>query len=290
MTESFKVHVNFHAGEWSSAQTLLARHGFGDLAGGARAPFGYHLPFADAAAATGFIASWRSMGFSGPEPVVSRQVKHTPQDVRRAELVLMVVRRAEKGFGGPQHGTQYDLGTACPRCGTGAVQVGPLIVKPSELAKGGDVSLTLDHEVLLSPGLAAALSTAGMPPDFLRPVRGRKGEEVAWVQLYPTHELPPVAAGSRGLLREKPCPVCGRDGFYADVNEPMELVYAREDVNPERLPLVTVTWERFGKSRMDGPPETQGFASPRLVVKPEVVEVFSELMVKGIEWVPVRLT
>jgi hypothetical protein len=289
MRETFKIHVGFRSGEWSRAQALLTEHGFAELGANPLPPFGYHLPFATDAAAQAFLGAWRRAAFAGPEPVVRRQVTYAEEDIRAAALVVLVVRRPEKGHGGPRYGTEFDLSGACARCGTGAVQRGPLVVKPSELAKGGDVALTYDHEVLLSPRLADALRSRGLPADALRPVRGRKGEAVEWVQLLPIFELPPVAPETRGLVRERPCPVCRRDGFYVDAQAPLELVYPRAAVDPASFPGAALTWERFGTSRIDGPADGRGFASPLVVMTSSLADAFPELGVKAVERLPVQL-
>lgn len=121
------------------------------------------------------------------------------------------------------------------------MQEGPLIVRPSELANGGDVALSLDHKVLLSPLLGAALCASGLPTEALRPVRGWKGEAVGWVQLLPTRELPPTAPGTRGLIRDHPCPACRRDGFYVDARSPLGLVYPGSVADEEPRLMAALT-------------------------------------------------
>jgi len=51
---------------------------------------------------------------------------------------------------GEEHGTPYDEKTACPVCGSGALQVGPLCLPPKRLPKGKDFACTIGGERIAS--------------------------------------------------------------------------------------------------------------------------------------------
>jgi hypothetical protein len=68
----------------------------------------------------------------------------------------------------------------------------------------------------------------------------------------------------------------------------MEIVYSASDVGPHRAD-VAWTWERFGNSKLREPLRTSSFASPLLLVKPGLLEVFRRSRVRGLEFEPINV-
>jgi rRNA maturation protein Nop10 len=222
-----------------------------------------------------------------------REHLYTEAELWAAPLLELIVRVAEKGRGGPTYGTQYDLSQACPQCGTGAVQISPLVLAPVEIPKTGAIFQTFHSEMLVAPMLAQALKEAGVTGLTLGEVRSKAGRPLPWVQLLSTTELPPMAPQTRGIIRgtgpDSPCPGCGRDGYFHTTKWPSEIAYATSQVTPDPLPDVVHTYERFGRSWLREPFEQSRFAQPLLLVKPKVYDIFKRQKVRRVEFHPVRL-
>ena len=289
MKDQIVLGVSFTPAEWSAGRAFFERIGRPDLSGRPLQQFGYTLDVASAEELRRMLDAWAAVGLDPSLPFVTWTRRYSHAELLRAPLLTLVVTRLEKGDGGPSHGTRYDLSDACPRCGTGARQVSPLVVRADEVEASGDVTRTLHGEVLLSPAFAAALGKAGVTGAELRPVEPAEpgGPQIPWVQLLAETELPPFAPETRGILREGPCPQCGRDGYFHSARHPQELVYRRSEL-PAGLPDVVCTWERFGNSRLAQPFSESSFARPLFLVTPRFYQVARAEKVRGLEFVPVE--
>jgi hypothetical protein len=171
--------------------------------------------------------------------------------------------------------------------------VSPLFLNPAELPGKGHIFQTVDHEKLVSLQLAQALAQAGIRGVELRPARSCKGPvELPWVQLLAHVHLPPMAPTSRGILREDPCPLCARDGYFGSAHEPIEIEYSSSQLPPaelDELADAVYTYEYFGKSRLCEPFSDSYFARPLLLVRPGIYRVFRQLKVRGVEFIPVNI-
>lgn len=222
-----------------------------------------------------------------------REIAYTTAELRAAPLLRLIVRSAEQGRGRPTYGTRYDLLRACPRCGTGALQISPLVLDPAEIPKSGAIFQTLDHEVLVSPALGQALQETGVSGLTLGHAVSATGVTLPWLQILSAGELPPMDPATTGIIRgtgpDSPCPRCGRDGYFGIPKEPAQIVYHTGRVNPDALPDVVHTYERFGLSRLREPFAQSHFANPLLLVKPKVYDVFKQQKVRRVEFHPARL-
>jgi hypothetical protein len=188
-------------------------------------------------------------------------------------------------YGGPTEGTEYSLDGACPKCGTGAAQVGPLILLPFKLPKH-EMFMTLDREVLVSTRVADLLRTHGFV--CVRPVLKRGGQEpLPLAQLVPEATLPRFLPGSTGVTRERPCGVCDRDGYFGIPHVPMGLKYAPSASSATDL---LATFERFGHSRLRTPFKESVFAAPMYVCSARLADFLSTQQLKGVSFEPVALT
>lgn len=287
MREIVYVGLNFPPEAWPRAQELFRAMGRADLAQQGRKPSGYVLKFESELEFRRFQSKLRTLD---PDPFVRRERIYTEAELQRASLLHLVVTRAPKADGGPRHGTEYDLTNACPRCGTGAVQTSPLVLKRSETPRpGADLFETLSGEVLISEDLAGVWDAAGIGGAELRgAVSHRDGQPLAWFQVIPQLELPPMSAQTRGTIREDPCPACGRDGHFFTVKSPEAIVYDDPE-SAEDLPDVCHTYERFGNSVLREPFASSFFAPPLLICKPNVQKFFRGRRVRGIRFIPVQL-
>jgi hypothetical protein len=191
-------------------------------------------------------------------------------DARRTSVdlsVLVVRRQLSKVFGGPHHGTEYSMERACPRCGTGAEQVGPLRLNRFSLPTAA-VFLTLDHEVLMRMTLGETLRASGVTclGDV---IDARSGDRLDVLQLRSEATLPPFAPQTTGVTRERPCPACARDGHYGIPHVRYGLQYDTLDGELQST-NVFATYERFGTSVLRQPFRDSVFAAPLFVVSGRV--------------------
>jgi hypothetical protein len=192
-------------------------------------------------------------------------------------LLRLLVRKGIDVTGGVSAGTPYSFEGACRTCGTGASQAGPLHL-PRFKAPKADLFATLDSEILVTPRLADRLRTAGV--DSLGPVVAKDGRALPFEQLLPQGTLPPFGAETTGFVRERPCPVCRRDGYFGIPNVPLCLTYPSLPADL-RDKDVLATFERFGNSRLRTPLRDSVFAAPVYVISGRVADVLSAAGVRS---------
>lgn len=284
----------FNAGQlpWSSVSKLFEAAGRPDMAAAGPNFLNFYTVefYADDPRLEGLRTI---LAREGIEWLERREHLYTHAELQAAPLLVLSVQTPERAHPGPRYGTRYDLSDACPACGTGAVQISPLLLNPAELPKKGHIFQIMDHEKLVSLQLAHALTQAGVSGLELRPARSCKGPvELPWAQLLAHVHLPPVAPTSRGITREDPCAVCARDGYFGDPRQPLEIEYSLSQLpvsEPDELPDAVYTYEYFGKSRLCEPLSDSYFARPLLLVRPTVYRVFRQLKVRDVKFIPVSI-
>jgi hypothetical protein len=290
MKERAIVGFNFPSERWPQARELFRRIGRDDLAHRPKEKFGYDLIFDDPEDLERFYRAARELGFGDKPGFVRRQRLYTPEELQSAALLCLGVTTAPRGNGGPTYGTEYDLSRACRLCGTGAVQISPLVVKASDLPRRTSVFQTLDVEVLVSAAVADELEDAALTGLELRQaVSLDNGGALPWWQLIAQEELPPMDPSTGGILRsehDRPCRLCGRDGFFRTPAEPTEIRY--RDLAPGALPDVVRTWEHFGVGRIVEPFKNSQLAHPLLLVRPIVLDIFRQKRARNVEFTPVQ--
>lgn len=232
------------------------------------------------------VARWTAddLAYAGPIPPEVSQ-GHPEILHMKSRFSRLVVRSSANIFGGPQQGTKYDLSTACPRCGSGATQVGPLLVGTTKFPKN-EIFMTLDREILVVGALASSLADAGFARLLGEVVFAKSGERLPVLQLIPEDVLPRFSPMSSGIVRERPCPACDRDGYFGVPHQPTLLRY--EGVKPSLLERdLVATYERFGNSRLREPFHESVFAAPLYVASDRFTRVLEAERVKGVELEPV---
>lgn len=229
---------------------------------------------------------------------------YTDAELREFPLLTIGVDRKPIQGGGPEYGTAYDLSNACPRCGTGAVQTSPLMIALAGLPKKGLICSTCLGEILVAERAKMELQNANGSGLELRQTRFyRNNEPLPWWQMIARHTMPRMSPKTRGMKigsedyverpdfvipGYRPCPECGRDGRSGTLDRPLEIVYSRSAIDPRDTPDVTETWECFGRSVKSPPPgQSVRYASPSLLVKPKVLDVFRRLKAKEATFAPV---
>jgi hypothetical protein len=224
----------------------------------------------------------------------SERIEHiyTDGELRRFPLLNLTVDRKPLEAGGPEYGTTYDLSASCPRCGSGAKQTSALMLPLAGLPKSGMLCEAAHGEILVAATLANALREAKLSALELRQARFyRNNEPLPWWQMISTYQMPPMSEATEGVIRSErlpPCPHCQRDGHYNSATRPTQIAYDVCVVDPEALPDVVETWERFGRSNIDQDFRFSHLGEPLILVSPKVLDVFRRLKIKGARFQPVR--
>jgi len=127
--------------------------------------------------------------------------EYSDEEIASADLFRFEVRSFFEPAG-EECGTEYDESMACPECGAGAAQVGPLVLARSRIPKGKDISETIAGEMVVSRRVVELFRRHKVTGIDLEQVRVNRGREVSeeWFQLrVPTSEAeivgPPTRVG-----------------------------------------------------------------------------------------------
>lgn len=202
----------------------------------------------------------------------------------RNVLYVITIRTQKSVYGGPKYGTTYSMKNACPQCGTGAVQEGPLKLPDLELAPK-QVALTLDFEILFGEVLAEELMDQGFDC-FVHARHHRTQVKLPSYQLLSQKLLPPFSPRTSGYETERQCQACKRDGYFNIPHVPLRLHYSQLDRHYLEHDVLA-TWEAFGNSRLREPYSESHIASPVLVVTQKLHEALQGL--KGVEFTEVEV-
>jgi len=109
---------------------------------------------------------------------------YTKEELASASLFRFEVRSFFEPAG-EECGTRYDESTACPDCGAGARQIGPLVLPSSRIPKAKDISETIAGEMVVSRRVVELFERHNVTGVRLEPVRVNKGRDVSadWYQL-----------------------------------------------------------------------------------------------------------
>jgi len=87
---------------------------------------------------------------------------------------------------GEERGTKYDESSGCPSCGSGAKQIGPLILDVKRIPKGKDIAKTIAGEIVVSQRVVELFERHEITGVALDPVRmsaASSAESKDWFQL-----------------------------------------------------------------------------------------------------------
>jgi hypothetical protein len=201
------------------------------------------------------------------------------------------------GYSGECLDAKYDMGHACPNCGTGYKLIGNLPVKAVKFQK--EFIETLDQDYLISEKLYSELNSAGVKMDtLLRVINFKSKEELPYYHFNPELNFPKLLPESEGIVTDEQCPICKRNGFFDHQVFPKD---ASGEVIVDQVGFVSrkykyssidktlfdqsdvfFTWEHFGYSRLksDGKYVIR-YARPRLIVSEIVKKVFEDQKIKN---------
>jgi hypothetical protein len=197
-----------------------------------------------------------------------------------------------KGESGESCKSTYDLNGTCEHCGTPLKLIAPLITKG--LSKiNCDFFATLDGDFLISEELYRFLSGKGVRVHELRKVVDSRKREIPYYHLYTELNFPKSLPTSEGLVTERQCPVCKRNGYFCDAKignaamgiptiiTPLKLKYKGISQNFLASSDLFHTWEHLGISNL----KAEGikvirYARPMLIVSEKIKTAFEEYGVK----------
>jgi hypothetical protein len=186
---------------------------------------------------------------------------------------LFVRVQSQQLLGGPSRGGRFDMRSACPVCGTGAVRLDPLRLPAHDLPDS-PVFLTVDFEMLIGAAVKRQLDNEGIT--CTRPVLDEvSGLPLEISELVPEATLPRFASSSSGYLRERPCPHCNRDGYFSTKRQPLFLKYSADVIQAYGSNDLLATYECFGNSVLRTNFSKSHFATPRYIANEHLTLVLS---------------
>lgn len=222
-----------------------------------------------------------------------RRDVYTEEELNAAPLLLVEPMNDCTIRGGVTWGTTYDLASACPACGTGGRQTSAVFVageQQGDLA-GRRFAATMFMHLLVDEGLGDELVRIGATGLSLGSVYARMPDQrqvkLRRRQMCAAKTLPPMSPRTTGLVRERPCEVCQRNGYSTTIGEPPRIVYRAENLRD--ADDVNLSWENHGFAVLRPSLEESLLSNPWMLVTPRVRRVFREAGAEGIEWIPVRV-
>jgi hypothetical protein len=127
---------------------------------------------------------------------------------------------------------------------------------------------TLDGDILIASRFVSALQGAtGLE---LRQARAANTEKpIEWWQLIAPTELPPMSPASEGVRQDSHlmCPICRRDGFGVRATSTI-----RYELDLDRVPDVSCSYEYFGRSVLAKPLQRSHFARQLPIIRGHLFE------------------
>jgi hypothetical protein len=219
--------------------------------------------------------------------------RFTEEELDSARLLLMHPNRQCEIDGGVSWGMTYDLSGACPACGTGGRQTSAVFVDGEHLAdlEGHRAGATYFFHLLVDEGLAAELESAGATGLSFGSVYAvmpdRRQVKLRWKQMRAARTLPPASPRTTGLVRDRACEVCGRNGYFQTGKHPTRLVYRASDLR--EIDDVNMSWENLGFAILEPDLRESLLSFPWTLVTPRVRRVFRDAGVTSFDWLPVHV-
>lgn len=125
--------------------------------------------------------------------------KYSAAEIDNAELFTFI----PKSFFEPEGeecGTVYDESTACPECGSGAVQTNPLFLPVSRIPKGKDFTQTIADEMVVSKRVVGLFQSNGITGATFVPVHRNRAKQPLsddWFQMSVTNATAEITQPTR---------------------------------------------------------------------------------------------
>jgi hypothetical protein len=201
---------------------------------------------------------------------------------------ILTYSGSTQGVSGEQCKTEYEFTNACQVCGTGAELNGPLRVKGISKTKR-DFFETLNGDCIISKSLYNEV-VKEIPAFRLEPAVDTKGHPLEFFHFYSKYNLPKSKDTSTGFVREEPCPVCNRNGYYNDVTigwpttaKPLDFKYDNNDFINLSDAAILKTWECSGRSnKTNYGNNVIRYARPWIIVREDLKKVFDKEKIKNL--------
>jgi hypothetical protein len=220
--------------------------------------------------------------------------RFTEEELDSARLLVMHPNRQCELSGGVKWGMTYDMSGACPACGTGGRQTSAVFVDGEDLAEmeGQRAGATLFFHLLVADGIAEELERIGAKGLSFRGVYAlmpdKRQVKLRWKQVCAEKTLPPMSPRTTGLVRDRACGVCGRNGYFQNTQEePTRIVYREADLRD--ADDVNMTWENLGYAILEPELRESLLSYPWMLVTPKVRRVFRDAGITAFEWYPIRV-
>jgi hypothetical protein len=219
--------------------------------------------------------------------------RYTEEELDNAPLIIMQPNRQCELSGGVKWGMTYDLSAACPACGTGGRQTSATFVDDEDVKEleGHHIGSTIFWHILVDEGLAAALEELGATGLSFRSVYGVKRNKqqfrLRWKQLCAERTLPPMSPKTTGLVRDRACTVCQRNGYFETSKAPTRIAYRASDLKD--IDDVNMSWENVGFAELEPDLRESLLSYPWMLVTPKVMRVIRAAGVTEIDWMPIRV-
>jgi hypothetical protein len=219
--------------------------------------------------------------------------RYTEEELDIAPLIIMQPNRQCEIDGGVEWGMTYDLSRACQACGTGGRQTSAVFVDGEDLhqLEGHRAGATYFWHILVDEGLAGALEELGATGLSLRSVyavrKNKQQFKLRWKQLCAERTLLPMSAKTTGLVRDRACTVCHRNGYFRTSKQPTRIAYRASDLKD--IDDVNMSWENVGFANLKPDLRESLLSYPWLLVTPKVMHVIRAAGVTEIDWMPIRV-
>jgi hypothetical protein len=228
----------------------------------------------------------------GIEPFEVKEKYFEKKELARAELFNM----APAGYWGyPQpdvnmedwQRASYDIGTACPLCGFGAVQNRPYFVKGTPKFGRNDIlALNWTYEFLITERLRKLIDQAGLRgAEFWPLIEYRKNTPIeGFYQLHVLSQLPPMSPSTEIVDQKLPVAgpkrcSCGKFGRNLALDQVygvgVPIIYKRESVKGAKDFNLTSEWLGLYD------------AGPWVIVSHKVYDLFEKHDIKRVGFEPV---
>ncbi|QNF34424.1 hypothetical protein HUW51_17465 [Adhaeribacter swui] len=199
------------------------------------------------------------------------------------------------GQSGEQCGTEYDFTNACEICGTGVELKGNLKVKGISKTKR-DYFETINGDCIISKRLKEVICQEISNFEVVQVV-DIINQPQEFYHLYTRLSLPKSKETSAGFVRENPCSVCNRNGYFNDATigsptiiKPLELRYNYQDFKNSPDSVVLKTWECVGQSnRKNYGNNVIRYARPWIIVREDLKNIFDKERIKNLHFEQIKI-
>jgi len=109
-----------------------------------------------------------------------------------------------------------------------------------------------------------------------------------WKQMCAAKTLPPMSPRTTGLVRDRACEVCHRNGYFQNTQEePTRIVYRAPDLR--NADDVNLSWENLGYAILKPDLRESLLSFPWMLVTPRVRRVFRDAGITSFDWIPIRV-